>query len=277
MFTVLFASIASFLGEISSSIVKFETDHKKESIYTAGFINFLFGILIYMFVAYWRKSFVFDFASLPTFTLRAFLEILQTHISLLAIMKTDRSTFAVVRNLTIPLLLMVDFLIGFTVSSTQWIGIALIFLVLGVIFFSKIFNLKNIGYPLFTAVNAVATISLFKYNITHFNSVEAEEMLIIAILLVYLFFMAQWRAKENPLAFLKQRLFFGQGLISGIASIFGAFAISFGNPGIAMAAERTSSLLAGIISGHSYFQEKHLFHKLFIGSALVLSLFLLSR
>src|SRR3989344_3309623 len=107
MLTVLFASIASFLGEISSSIIKFETDHKKESIYTAGFINFLFGILIYIFVAYWRKSFIFSFASLPTFTLRAFLEILQTHVSLLAVMKTDRSTFAAIRNLTIPFLLVV--------------------------------------------------------------------------------------------------------------------------------------------------------------------------
>ncbi|OGY65646.1 MAG: hypothetical protein A3I89_02075 [Candidatus Harrisonbacteria bacterium RIFCSPLOWO2_02_FULL_41_11] len=246
-------------------------------MYSAGFINFLFGMLIFTAIAYWRNSFIFNLASLPTFTLRAFLEIIQTHAMLLAITKTERSTYAIVRNLTIPLLLIVDFLIGFTVSPIQWFGISLIFLVFGSIFLFKIFNLKDVGYPIFTAVNAVATISLFKYNITHFNSVEAEEMLIIAILLIYLFFMAQWKAKENPLVFLKQRIFFGQGFISGIASIFGAFAISFGNPGIAMAAERTASLLAGIISGHSYFQEKHLVHKLLIGSALVFGLFLLAR
>src|SRR3989344_1809856 len=104
MLTVLFASIASFLGEISSSIIKFETDHKKESIYTAGFINTLFGTAAFLLLAYFRGSFVFSSASLPTFIPRAILEIIQAQMSMLALMKSDRSTYAFLRNLTIPLL-----------------------------------------------------------------------------------------------------------------------------------------------------------------------------
>src|SRR3989344_8649027 len=276
MLSVLFASIASFIGEISSSIIKFEVSHKKESIYTAGFINALFAMLAFSALAIFRGSFVFSLASLPTFTLRAFLEILQAHMSMKALVKTDRSTFAFVRNLTIPLLLIVDLIVGFTIGLNQWLGIAVIALVFGVILYFHVLSWKGIGYALFTAVNAVATISLFKYNITYFNSVEADQILILLALMIYFFFAALLLGKENPFQFLKHKLFLGQGAFHGLASIFGAFSVALGNPGIAITAGRTSEVLAGIISGRNYFQEKKFGAKLFVALILAAGLVLLA-
>ena len=277
MISVLFASLASFIDEVSSSIIKFETVHKKETVYTAGFINTLFGILVFLAIAAFRNSFVFSLASLPTFAIKAVLEIFQAQASMLAIMKTDRSTYAFVRNITIPLLLATDLLLGFTVSSGQWIGITLIFATFFFIILFHILNTKGIGYSLFTAMNAVATISLFKYNITHFNSVEAEQIITLLILLFYFFLAARFLARENPLSFLRRRTFLGQGFAHSIASIFGSFAIAFGNPGIATAAGRASSVLAGIISGHNYFQEKKFGAKIIVSAALIAGLALLTR
>lgn len=276
MFSVLFAAVSSFIGEISSSVIKFEVDHKKETVYTAGFINVVFGLLVFSLLAIFRGKFVFSLASLPTFSLRAILEILQAQVTMFALVKTDRSTNSFVRNLTIPLLLIVDLIIGFPVVASQWAGILLIFLVLGVILAFHVINLKGVGYPLFTAVNAVATISLFKYNITYFNSVEADQILIYAVLIIYFFLAAKFFGKENPLRAFKNKLFLGQGAFSGIASLFGAFAISFGNPGIAMTAERSSAVLAGIISGRNYFQEKKFGAKIIACAVLAVGLILLA-
>lgn len=276
MLSVLFASIASFVSEVSSSIVKFEVSHHKESVYTAGFINVIFATAVFTVLAVFRENFVFSLASLPTFTLRAFLEILQAHVSMKALVKSDRSTFVFVRNLTIPLLLIVDLVLGFTIDFNQWLGIGLITIVFGVIIYFHVLSFKGIGYPLFTAVNAVATISLFKYNITYFNSVEADQIVIGLILMVYFFFTAKFLSGENPLRFLKHKLFLGQGAFHGLASIFAAFAVSFGSPSIALTAERTSGVLAGIISGRNYFQEKKFGAKILVGAALVFGLVLLA-
>lgn len=277
MLTVIFASLGSFIDEISSSIIKFETDHHKESIYTAGFINMIFGISAFAFIAFFRNSFVFSLASLPTFITKTVLEILQAWATMNAIQKVDRSSYAFIRNLTIPLLLIVDYLVGFALQPAQLVGIIIIFAIFGIIMFFHIINFRAIGYSLFTAVNAVATISLFKYNVTNFNSVEGEQILTSLVLLSYFFLAAQFFAKENPFAFLTHKLFLGQGVFHGASSILGSFAVALGNPGIATAAGRASAVLAGIISGHNYFQEKKFGAKLWVSLGLIVGLVLLAR
>ena len=276
MLTVLFASIGSFIEEISSSIIKFETENKKESIYSAGFITMLFGAIAFAGLAFFRGSFIFTAASLPFFLPRAVLEIVQIHFSMLATMKSDRSTFAFVRNLTIPLLLISDFFLGFTLQFNQFVGVLVILSILGIILYFHIINVKGIGYSLFSSINAVFTISLFKYDISHFNSVEAEQLVIYLVLIVYFFLASKYIAKVNPFLLLKRPLHLVQGTTHGIASILESFAIFFGNPGIAIAAKRASAVLAGIISGHNYFQEKKFGAKIIVSLVLVIGLILLA-
>lgn len=277
MLTVLFASIGGFIGEISASISKFEVSKHKESIYTASFINYFFAAIAFLILGLIRNNFVFVLASLPTFAIRAVLEVVQGHMSILAITKATRSTSVFFANLTIPLILFADLILGFQISASQWAGIAVILTVLIIILIFHIVRTEGIGYPLFTAVNAVFTIQLFKYNITHFNSVEAEQLLIICIMLLYFFFAARFISKENPFRFLRHKIFLTQGISLGIASLFDSFAVSFGNPGIATTAKRTATVLAGIISGHNYFQEKKLGAKILVALILVIGLILLAR
>jgi len=276
MLTVLFASIGSFIEEISSSIIKLETTHKRESIYSAGLISMFFGGLVFATAALFQGNFVFSFASLPTFVPRAILEILQMHMTMLAMAKANRSTFAFVRNLTIPLLLASDILFGFRVSFNQWFGIGTILLILGIIFYFHIIDVRGIGYSLFTSVNAVFTISLFKYNVTNFNSVEGEQIIIYAILFAYFFLAAKFLANEDILSIFKKPLHLAQGTSHGIAALLESFAIFLGNPGIAIAAKRASAVLAGIISGHNYFQEKKFGAKIIVSLVLVIGLILLA-
>ena len=61
-----------------------------------------------------------------------------------------------------------------------------------------------------------------------------------------------------------------------LSVIFASFAFSLGNPGVVVAAERASAVLAGIISGHNYFQEKKFGAKIWVSLGLIIGLVLLT-
>ncbi|USN59228.1 MAG: hypothetical protein H6767_04010 [Candidatus Peribacteria bacterium] len=107
--------------------------------------------------------------SIGLLTIRMFLEVLQAHVSFQALKCSDRSTFSVIRILTIPLMVMVDISLGYSFTYFSLLGIGVI--VVSFLFFNtknKTLDFTGWYYVLFTAVNAVITISLFKYSITHF-------------------------------------------------------------------------------------------------------------
>lgn len=195
---------------------------------------------------------------------------------MLATMKADRSTYAFVRNLTIPILLLTSWGFGYSISLNQWFGIAVILIVLTAILISNVINTKGIWYSLFVALNAVVTITLFKYNTTHFNSVEGEQLILYLIILVFFLVAALSSGEGNPFRFLSNKVFIGQGFTYGLAAILQSFAVSFGNPGVAITSQRSAAVLAAIISGHSYFQEKKLLAKILVCLFLVLGLILLA-
>lgn len=277
MFGIIIAGVATFFDEIATVISKQEVSLRKESVYTMGFLNMFWGALIFFAIALFvRKSFDFSLASLPTFGTRVFLEILQSYISVLAVTTTDRSTFSFIRTLTIPLLLATDIILGYTITTGNVIGIIIIAFGFLVLFVNHGIQKNGSLLTLFTALNAVATISLYKYDITHFNSVVAEQGLITLILMGYFFCMAFFSAKENPFAFFKKRIFFWQSLSSGIGGIMMSFAYSFAPASIITAAKRSFEIFWAIISGKRYFHEKSTVIKFISMFFVAIGLFLLA-
>lgn len=265
MIGVILSSIATFFDEISSSIGKNKVNNHEESAYTMGFLCLIWGAIFFFVIGLLKGGeFYFSLASLPTFSIRAFLEIIQMHISVLAVVKADRTTFNFIRVGTLPLLFIVDLLMGYAMDPKQMLGIGIIILAFIIILLSHEFGKKGFGLVLFTAINAVATISLYKYDITNFNSVEAEQGIIYAILIIYFFIVAHYVAKENPLRFLKKPIFFTQSITQGIGGVIESFAYSFGPASIILAAKRSSAILWSTLSGNFYFKEKHILFKLFL-------------
>lgn len=216
-----------------------------------------------------RQKFVFSFASLPTFGARALLEILQAHVSAYAVVRADRSTFSFIRTLTIPLLFGVDLFLGYAIGFKQGLGVGIIVLTLLFLFFNHGISKKGIWWTLAGAINAVFTISLFKYDITHYNSIEAEQLLISVILLLYFAVIAKIKFSENPILFIFQKRFFVQSSSYGIASIFGSFAYGFAPASIIIAVERSTSVIWAVFSGNFYFREKGLLIKIITALFLV--------
>ncbi|KKW23307.1 MAG: hypothetical protein UY65_C0005G0009 [Parcubacteria group bacterium GW2011_GWA2_51_12] len=277
MFGVLLISISQFFSEVSDSIVKAKGQRDESLLYTLGFLQLAWGFLLFLSIALFKSGgFVFSMASLPTFLTRAVLEVLQSHFTLLAIMRADRSSFGFLRVGTIPLLLLVDFVLSYTVKGTQVAGIGLIVFSFVLIFAGRQVQKSGAGLVAFITLNAVVSISLFKYDITHYNSLAAEQLLIAAIILLYFLFVIIFLQRRNPLAYLKNRLFLVQSLAAGAGYVMDSYAYVFAPASVILAAKRGAAVLWATISGNMYFRETNLLFKLAVAIMLTGGIVLLA-
>ncbi len=256
MFGIILTAISTLFQETSNSIGKNEISHARESIYMMGFLNMIWGGIILATTGLIRRDFIFSMASLPTFTIRAVLEIVQAYVTIRAISVASRSTFGFLRTITIPLLLAVDLFMGYAVGPWQIIGIGVIVIGLFFIFLNHGFEKQGIGFVLFSAINAVLTISLYKYDIAHWNSVEGEQTIMYTILILFFLIMMITRTKDRPWKIFTNRQFFLQSASQGLAGALSSFAYIFVPPSILAAIDRSTSILWSVLSGNAFFHEK---------------------
>ena len=128
----------------------------------------------------------------------------------------------------------------------------------------------------FISVGAVGTISLYKYNITHFNSVEVEQGLAYFVLIVFFYLMARLRAKENPLRMLAHPVFSTQSLLAGVGGVIISFAYLFSAASVITTAKRALDIVFATLSGRLYFHEKKFWVKVLSFLLILVGLFLLT-
>lgn len=263
MIALLMISFSTLLGEISACIGKEELIQKRQTVYTTGFLS-LFWVFIFIIISslFITHEFRFVWASLPTFSLRLIFEIIQSTITAHAIEKSDRSTFNFMRLFTIPLLFGVDIILGYKLTTGQLIGMAVIIITLLTMTLDKKFSKKGAHYAAISAINAVITISLYKYNITHFNSVEAEQGIMIFLLLIYFYISALIITKEHPFKMLTKQKYFFQSFSHGLAGIISSFAYLFAPASVIIATGRSTAILWSILSGKKYFHEGNFITKI---------------
>lgn len=261
MIGLLLVATAEIFAEISTSLGKYEFSMKKESLYALGFLSSIWATIFLLIWGLTQGEFIFSYESLPFFLTRAVIEIILLFVVLNALVSADRTTFSFLRILTIPLLLGVDFLIGYEFSTNQIIGVCTIVTALIFLFLNHGLSKHGKMLSLLSAVLAVATITLYKYDITHYNSVEAEQILMHLIILTVLVITAKIRTNENLFSYLTHRTFVIQSVSSGIAGALLSFAYLFAPASIITSAKRSFEVIAAVISGRKYFHEKHLMIK----------------
>lgn len=258
MFGLVLTSIGTLFEEIAGSIGKKEVREKKETIYAMAFLFLFWGTFAFLAVIIYRWSFAFSLASLPTFSARLGLEIVQVYISMRALVAAERSTYSFIHTGTLPLLLIVDLTLGYSILPEQIIAIIFIIMSLLVLSLNHGIEKKGLGFVVYSTVGAAATISLYKYNITNFNSVEAEQFLMHLFLLMFFYFAAIRRHEKNPLKLMKKKIFFAQSFSQGVGSVLISFAYLFAPASIIASAKRSMSVFWAILSGNVYFHEKHI-------------------
>jgi len=277
MFGTILIAIGTFFEEISDSIGKVKVTNHEESKFTMAFLTLFWGAILFALISIFKHdAFIFKLASLPTFFVRVIFELIQMYTAILAIVVADRSTFSFGRTLTIPLLLIVDAVLGYKIGILPIAGIAIIMITLLILFSKKSKKQSGIGWVIISAIGAVGTISLFKYDITHYNSIVAEQLIMTLILLLFSIFFAFVKAKENPFKFLKKPIFFFQSLSTGLGGIIVSFSYNYGAASIITAAKRGCSILWALLSGKIYFKEKNIILKIAIFILLLTGLALLT-
>ncbi|MBI5456245.1 hypothetical protein HY969_00725 [Candidatus Kaiserbacteria bacterium] len=285
MFGAFLIGFATLAEEIGSSVSKYTIAHHKERPYSMAFVAHLAGLIgivtigtllpAHFFAPNFPSGFTFSSASLPTLIPRIVLEMAQAHVAIFAVVLASRSTFSFIRILTIPLLLAVDFVLGYALGYAQVVGITLIILALVFLFRNHGIEKRGAGLVLFTAVNAVLTISLFKYNIAHFNSVEAEAGITLVVLTLYFFVLAIAKKERLSRHMLHPSLLL-QFVSGSIATIAFSFAFLYMPPSIATAGKRALSSLWALGAGAVYFKERHILVKAAALCGLILGLVLLA-
>ncbi len=277
MLSAILISIGTFFEEISDSIGKVKVSNGEESVFIMAFLSLFWSAIFYILICIFKsEAFIFNFASLPTFITRALLEIIQLYVSVLAIADADRSTYSFVRTMTIPLLLLIDFALGYKIVLLSVVGVVVVLIAILVLFINRKIEKKGMGLVIFSAINAVVTISLFKYNTTHFNSLVAEQLSIVLILLAFFALVSIFKNKENPFIFLSKPIFFLQSFSVGLGGVIESFGYSYGIASIATAVKRSSALLWSLLTGKIYFKEKNISLKFAIMFLLIIGLVLMS-
>jgi len=276
MFGLSIMMASTFFREIANSIGKEEVARHKESIFTMGFLNMFWLVAGFSIIALVRPSFfIFSLASIPTLIIRIISEIAQAHVTMLAVANAERSTYGFLRVLTLPLLLIVDIVLGYRIDAMQFAGISVIIVALGFLFLNHGITKKGAAYTIFTAFNSVICVSLYKYHITQFNSVVAEQLIVGMCILWYFVLTAHHFAHEHPLKFLTKKVFFIQSGTSGFASALESFAFLFAPASIIISAKRSLVVMWSFLSGQKIFHEKASLSKWFGFSVLICGIILL--
>lgn len=277
MFGILLIIISTLFEEASTSSAKDSIADHKESIASRAFLVGMWSVLFLGVSLIAGTVWRFNLASLPFFITRVFLELVQTHITLKAITLADRSTFGFLRTLTIPLVLGIDVILGTPLLFSQIIGIISLAGALFILTSRHSLSTKGIWFALYSAVGSSITLSLYKFDLTHFNSVAAEQILASLIILPYFFIRALRHEKENPFRLLRSRTILGESAATGIAGVMGSFAYLFAPASVIVAAQRSSAVCWSVVAGALHFHERHIVEKVAVLGLTVLGIVLLIR
>lgn len=277
MFGIFLASIATFFGEISSSIGKWEVGHKKENLYTMGFLNVLGAVSFFLvLIVFVDQRFWINLAFWPWTLVLMGLSTLQGYITVQAITRAERSTFSFIRTGTIPLVLLIDLISGYRLSPIALLGIMLILLSFVVLYKNHGVSRKGIGWVILSAVNAAFAISLYKFLITTaHNPVSSLYFLLLLPELILFFILARLVYHQNPFSLLKKRAIVAQTVAQGFGVVFSGFAYLFAPASILVTADRSFSVIWAFLFGHQVFHEKRFFLKGCIATVILAGILLL--
>lgn len=133
--------------------------------------------------------------------------------------------FCVPKLFTIPILLVLDIILGYNISSFDISGVLLIFVGVYVLLHNNTAGKRGAGLILIAAVIAAATTALYKYDISKYNSVAAEQLIVCSVILVYLWVAGRVMKKPVKLKLLFHRVTGAQAISAGLSTVLISLAL----------------------------------------------------
>lgn len=263
MLGIMLQGIGTFFEEISGSLGKAIVSKRSSALYVLGFLNAGLAFMISVtYLLLGHGEFVLLRQSLPSLAFLVVINMAQAYATMVATAKSSRSTFNFIRTGTMPLLLLVDLVLGYAVSGRQMSGIALIFAALLLLFVNHGIERGGLGVVIFSTVNAVVTISIYKWHLSLGNSVPAEQM-VLQLGVAMFFLVGTVRTRDNAaLTLLNSKKTWAQTFSYAFGSFVEGFAYQFAAASVILAAKRSFAVLWGIVAGNRLFAEQGLKVKL---------------
>lgn len=278
MFAGLLVFIGHFFEEISASASKHAFSSRVLSYTLYGFLAHFMSALFFGVYAYVEgNSFVYNLHAWPIFLLRLVTEVIQCEIVYRAIVVSDRTSFGFARILTIPLLLLVDIALGYSLLPMQFLGIGVICIALLAYFGAEHGKGNGVRLALLSALLSVVNISLYKYDITHYNkAMVVQFFMALTLMLFYGFRVAYSKADRALLYGIKEHPYLGVMLVSqSVATLLISLAYGLAPASLVLAFSRASAVIWSLISGVFYFHEQRVLKKVFVTAVLTLGLLFL--
>jgi drug/metabolite transporter (DMT)-like permease len=161
------------------------------------------------------------------------------------------------------MLLLIDVILGYSMSGYQILGITLLCGTLLLLSMNHGLDRRGIWYVILGAINAAIVTSIYKYDISHGNPVETEIFFYETTLLIFFYAMcSRLRPREHPFALLKKPMILLQSAAVAVGSLIGSYAYVFAAASVVMTADRSASVAWAVMSGRVAFKEKHLVIKI---------------
>lgn len=277
MFPALLILTSTLSTELSSSMGKQLVKQRRENIYDLAFLGIFWGTVIMVLTLAFGAEFRVTLASLPTLIARIILEFALLITIAEATIKADRSTVGYMRLITIPLMLVVDIALGYHISTFQLAGIAVMFFAMVAAFRHSPSGKRGAWIAVLSGIIGVGTVSLYKYNITHFNSVAGEQITVLVIVCIGFHYLSYRQSRRSPLRLLFRPATSTQALADGLAIPLESFAYSLAPASLVMAYKRSFALIWSIIFGGTRFHEHSIGRKLTSAALMCVGIVLLTR
>lgn len=277
MFGILLVVIAALFVEIGCSIAKHEHSKHSEDIWGLIFINSLVALAIYIGVGIYRGTLDFVVQSWPILTMAVLLNLTSNFVGNMTTLKSSRSMAGVFKMLTVPLLTITDYLLGYDISPVQILGIGLVVLTIIGLIKRDAWHKSSTKWLMLNTIMNVFTITIYKYSIDHIATVETFQVINLVLLIIGSILAARIFTQQNLFKLLTHPFALLQAGSMGLGSALDGFAYSYAPASIINAAYRSAQSFWTLVSGSFYFHEHKIFTRVVAVIFLIGGVFLLVR
>jgi hypothetical protein len=274
MFAAAIIVASTFLEETSDTLGKRGARKRQETVAQMAFLSLFWTVIFLVISTFMGAKFVLREASIPFLALRVVIDITLGYTAALAVVRADRTTVGFMRTLTIPLVLAGDVTLGYRLTGVQIAGVCVLFAGLAAAFYNNTRGRRGSRVAILVAVLSAISAILYKWDITYYNSVAAEQIVVYTCSVAFFYFLASARG-ASPAKLLFRPITGMQSLADGLGLAIEAFAFSYAPASVVVALKRSMAVIWSIVFGQHYFHEHKVKKKIYAGAILAMGLALL--
>jgi len=274
MWTVVLASLSSFIDQFSNVVIKkIENDKKKSTnLWALALVSWLGSSIVIWIVFIARGDFAFNWGAWGWFVPRIVLEMFQIYVTMKALEKADLSFFSFGRVFSIIIVMFLEArFLGITLRVGQYGGVFLVVFSIFIFLSRSIKRTKGWFWVMLSSLNGGLLFVITKLQFSYNNAFTNES--ILRLVLVLLMMLLVWGRRKSLSWNAKAWLLLPFRSVVGVLNLL---ALSLGAATIYSTVDRGGSVLSGVVLGNRFFKEKSLLEKLGVGFGIILGIICLS-